>query len=66
MKAIQIGIAIALTVGAFLFAMQMSSGKMIGNREKEATQQMSSEMDQAIEAYKEDISKRFRGWRGIP
>ena len=66
MKAIQIGIAIALMVGAFLLAMQMSGGQMIGDREKEATQQMNSELDKAIEAHKEDISRRVRSWRGIP
>ena len=66
MKAIQIGIAVALMVGAFLLAMQMSGGQMIGDREKKATQQMNSELDKAIEWQKEDISKRVRGWRGIP
>ena len=66
MKAIQIGIAIALMMGAFLFAMQMSGGQMIGDREKKATQQLNSALDKAIEAQKEDISKRVRGWKGIP
>ena len=66
MKAIQIGIAIALMMGAFLLAMQMSGGQMIGDREKKAAQHMNSELDKAIEAQKEDISKRIRGWRGIP
>ena len=66
MKAIQIGIAIALMASAFLLAMQMSGGKVIGDREKEATQHLNSELDKAIEAQKEDISKRLRGWKGIP
>ena len=66
MKAIQIGMAIALMVGAILFAMQMSGGEIMGFREKEAAQQMSSELDKAIEAQKKDISRRVRGWRGIP
>ena len=66
MKAIQIGIAIALMMGAFVLAIQMSGGEFIGFREKKATQQMSSELDKAIEAQKEDISRRIRGWRGIP
>ena len=66
MKAIQIGIAIALMMGAFLFAIQMSSGEIMGDREKKATQQVNSELDKAIEVHKEDISRRARGWRGIP
>ena len=66
MKAIQIGIAIALMVGAFYFAMQMSIGGKIGDREKKATQQMNTELDKAIEAQKEDISRRARNWKGIP
>ena len=66
MKAIQIGIAVALLVGAFFLAMHMSVGQTIGDREKKATQQMNSELDQAIEAQKEDIGRRVRGWRGIP
>ena len=66
MKAIQIGIAVALMVGAFLLAMQMSGGQMIGDREKKATQQMNSQLDKAVEAHKEDISRRLRGRRGIP
>jgi len=66
MKAIQIGIAIALMMGAILFAIQMSDDEIIGVREKKATQQMNSELDKAIEAHKEDISRRARGWRGIP
>ena len=66
MKAIQIGIAIALMMGAFLFAMQISDGQIIGNREKKATQQLNSELEKAIEFQKEDISRRVRGWKGIP
>jgi len=66
MKAIQIGIAIALMMGAFLLAMQMSDGQMLGDREKKATQQMNSELDKAIEWQKEDISRRVRGRKGIP
>ena len=66
MKAIQIGIAIALMVGAFFLAMQMSVGEMIGDREKKATQQMNTELETAIESQKEDISRRARKWRGIP
>ena len=66
MKAIQIGIAIGLMMGAFLLARQMSGGEIVGFREKKATQEMSSELDKAIEAHKEDISKWVRGWRGIP
>ena len=66
MKAIQIGIAIALMVGAFFLAMQMSVGGKIGDREKQATQHMNTELDKAIAAQKEDISRRLRRWRGIP
>ena len=66
MKAIQIGIAIGLMMGAILLAMQMSGGEKFGFREKHATQHMGSEMDKAIETHKEDIARRARGWRGIP
>ena len=66
MKAIQIGIAIALMMGAFILATQMSGGEIIGDREKETTQQLNTELDKAIAAQKEDISRRARGWRGIP
>ena len=66
MKAIQIGMAIALMIGAFLLAIQMSGDEFIGFREKKATQQMSSELDKAIEWQREDISRRVRGLRGIP
>ena len=66
MKAIQIGMAIALLMGAFLLAMQMSRGEFIGDREKKATQEMNSELDKAIAAHRDYISRRARGWRGIP
>ena len=66
MKAIQIGLAIALLVGAFLLATQIFGGQMMGDREKKATREMSSELDKAIEAQKEDMSKRRHRLRGIP
>lgn len=65
MKAIQLGIALALLVLALVVALQLRNGNIFSQLDQENTgmEKMDSDLHQEIEAHKQDISERLRNNR---
>lgn len=68
MKALEIGVAVALLVLALIITVKMNSGTILGEltREKVLMQEMDEGLKDNIEEQKRDLSRRLREARLTP
>ena len=68
MKALTIGVAVALLVLALIITVKMNSGTILGEltREKVLMQEMDEGLKDNIEEQKRDLTRRLREARLIP
>ena len=68
MKALEIGVAVALLVLALIITVKMNSGTILGEltREKVLMQEMDEGLKDIIEEQKRDLSRRLREARLTP